>query len=203
MMRYVLLVIMWLGLGQGSPAKAQETFTESEVMSATRVWLDRIWDYGQKARDSNQEVSASELEKAITDLMLGPAVTSSESKKETEARHDSLIAFAEGLAMISKESPPYRMKPFVIGLRIAKPGEAPITENSVEWIVRVKTPGTNSNAIKWIFHLVDAASAELNMTGQRVLKLLAVSRVLLVLPDKSDTAPTDDGRGRFLIYDSK
>lgn len=196
-MRLVLLIIMSLGLGQGSPARGQETFSESELMSATRVWLDRIWDYGQKARETHQEIVTAELTKAIGDLMLGPSVLASETQKAVEERHDPLIAFAGGLAKISKEYPAYQMKPFVLGLRLAKAGEAPVTENSVVWIVRVNTPGTNANAVKWIFHLADAASADLNLSGQRVLKLLAVSKVLLILPDNLNNAPADDGRGRF------
>ncbi|OGD60892.1 hypothetical protein A3A71_03220 [Candidatus Berkelbacteria bacterium RIFCSPLOWO2_01_FULL_50_28] len=193
---FVLFVIVLLG--QGSPANAQETFGETELISATRVWLDRIWDFGQKARETHQEIATSELTTAINDLMLGPSVLASETKKTTEERRDTLTAFAEGLAKISKEYPPYRMKPFVLGLRLAKSGEAPVTENSVVWIVRVNTPGTTSNAIKWIFHLVDAASAEPNLIGQRVLKLLAVSKVLLILPDNIDNAPADNGWGGFL-----
>ncbi|MEK7202251.1 MAG: hypothetical protein AAB669_01850 [Patescibacteria group bacterium] len=181
MMRYVLTL---LGCFLAVLSTAQEkAFTEDELRQAAKKFMEVPWDLGQKTKE--KPLLRPEIERAIDDYLL--AKTPLEEWFDASFRHrrGKAVDFAEWVYQLSIKAKDYALKPF-IGLRMATKEDTSLFKDTVVWRITVIGDDGIPVNVKWIIYMADAVEADINASGQRILKVASAIQV-------SDPAPATAG----------
>ena len=168
-----MLVLLFLCSLLVNPAFGQQYFTEDELRTAAKNFLNKVWEFGRK--EGQPSPSQEMIRNFIEDDVLGETPQEVRHKELYMLRRDKVVEFAVWLTQIATKAKPYALKPFV-GLRLATKAETPLYQDTIIWKITVEGDEGVAN-FTWAIYFSDAGRADVNEVGHRTLKIVSISRL--------------------------
>jgi len=174
-MKFVLLVICCL---LAVPSQSQK-FKEEELRPVLKHFLETVWELGKTARDKS--LTDAEVEKEVSKYLLDRPIDAEKVGQDLyEFRRKQSVEFAKWLIEVSSKAEDYALKPF-LGIRAATKDDSEFYKDCLIWKISLTGKGS-ATTFTWIFAFGDSATADINDTGQRIPKIIAIGRVSIKAP---------------------